>query len=37
MEYQRGSHLGLWKPKPSMPIPNEQQLRRMVTPEMVST
>ncbi|KAI9595620.1 hypothetical protein BDF19DRAFT_441045 [Syncephalis fuscata] len=35
MEYQRGSHLGLWKPKPSMPIPTEQQLRRMVTPEMV--
>ncbi|KAI8055199.1 hypothetical protein BDF22DRAFT_675850 [Syncephalis plumigaleata] len=35
MEYQRGSHLGIWKPKPSMPIPNEQQLRRMVTPEMV--
>jgi hypothetical protein len=36
MEYQRGNKLGLWKPKASMPVPSEEQMRRMVTPEMAS-
>ncbi|KAJ1903994.1 hypothetical protein LPJ81_002758 [Coemansia sp. IMI 209127] len=35
-EYQRkGLGAGYWRPKHNMPIPNEENLRKMLTPEML--